>query len=207
MAPERLSVDDRDAFTAASFQVPRALEAALAGHYAIERPLGRGGMATVLLARDIKYDRPVAIKLLHPELAHEVGAGRFLREIRRTAQLNHPHIVPMLDSGEADGVPYFVMPYMDGGTLRRRLGTAGQLPVEDVIAIGGVIAGALDYAHRHGLIHRDVKPENILFSEGEVYLADFGIARATERAAGETATSRGLVPGTIAYMSPEQVSG
>ncbi len=164
MAPERMSIDDRDAFSAASSPVPPSLQAALAAHYTIEHPLGRGGMATVLLARDTKYDRPVAIKVLHPELAHAVGATRFLREIRRTAQLNHPHIVPMLDSGEADGIPYFVMPHMDGGTLRQRLTSERQLPVGDVIAIGGTIAGALDYAHRHGLIHRDEKPENILYS-------------------------------------------
>lgn len=207
MAPERMSIDDRDAFSPASPPISPALESALASHYTIEHLLGRGGMATVLLARDVKYDRQVAIKVLHPELAQAVGASRFLREIRRTAQLNHPHIVPMLDSGEADGIPYFVMPHMDGGTLRRRLSNEGRLPMEDVVATGGVIAGALDYAHRHGLIHRDVKPENILFSEGEPYLADFGIARATERALDETATSRGVVPGTIAYMSPEQVTG
>ena len=208
MADSRVSTDEREILASAAHEAaPPALVAALADHYAIRRRAGRGGMATVYLARDLKYDRDVAIKVLERELAHAVSAGRFLREIRRTAQLNHPHIVPMLDSGEADGVPYYVMPHMDGGTLRQRLARETRLPVEDAVGICGVIAGALGHAHRHGLIHRDVKPENILFSEGEPYLADFGIARATERSLDESGTSRGLVPGTIAYMSPEQVVG
>jgi eukaryotic-like serine/threonine-protein kinase len=187
--------------------VRAALAAALAGRYTIDSELGRGGMATVYLARDERHQRPVAIKVLDLGLARELGTEQFLREIRRTAQLHHPHIVQLLDSGDAEGLLFYVMPHMEGGTLRQRLSRERQLPVADVVAVGCQIAQALDHAHRHGLIHRDVKPENILFTEGQSCLADFGIARAMERAAGESSTLRGVLRGTIAYMSPEQAAG
>ena len=177
-----------------------------AGRYRIERELGQGATATVFLARDVLNDRPVAVKVLRAELAESVGAMRFLREIRLTAQLHHPHIVTVLDSGEHDGLLYFVLPYLDGGTLRERLERERQLTIPDAIEVGRTIAGALHYAHAHGLLHRDVKPENILMSGGQACLADFGIARALEHISGDTSSS-GLIRGTAAYMSPEQASG
>ncbi|HUF25913.1 MAG TPA: serine/threonine-protein kinase [Gemmatimonadaceae bacterium] len=178
-----------------------------AGRYTIERELGRGATATVYMARDPERGRTVAIKLLRQELAASTAAKQFVREIRRTSGLQHPRIVPVLDAGEHGGQLYCVLPYMDGGTLRHRLVREKQLPVTDAVAIARAVAEALDYAHQHGLIHRDVKPENILFTAGEACLADFGIARALEKSAGDTSTSRGIVRGTMAYMSPEQASG
>jgi eukaryotic-like serine/threonine-protein kinase len=180
------------------------LQAALAGRYTIERELGRGGMATVYLARDLKHDRPVALKLLRPELAAILGPERFLREIRVTANLQHPHILALLDSGAADGFLYYVMPYVEGESLRERLERESQLPLEEALGIIRALAGALDFAHRQGIIHRDIKPENILLYQGEPLVADFGIALAVSTAGRERLTETGLSLGTPAYMSPEQ---
>jgi tRNA A-37 threonylcarbamoyl transferase component Bud32 len=183
------------------------LSGPFAGRYTIERVLGRGATATVFLAHDSESDRKVAIKILKPELAESIGSHRFLREIRLTQKLHHPHIVPVLDSGEYERKLYFVLPLMDGGTLRDRLNRERQLAVPEAVAIAQDVASALEYAHKAGVIHRDVKPENILLAKDGVCLADFGIARAVERAVDESSTSTGIVRGTPAYMSPEQASG
>ncbi len=183
------------------------LKAALADHYMIERELGAGGMATVYLARDLKHDRPVAVKVLRPELAAVLGAERFLREIRLTAQLQHPHILTLIDSGEADGFLYYVMPYVEGESLHQRLAREGQLPLDEALRITRAIASALDFAHGHGVIHRDIKPENIMLHEGEPMVADFGIALAVSTAGQERLTETGISLGTPAYMSPEQTTG
>jgi serine/threonine protein kinase len=182
------------------------LTAALADRYEIERELGGGGMATVYLARDLKHDREVAIKVLRPELAAAVGPDRFLREIRITAKLNHPHVLPLLDSGQAGGLLYYVMPLVSGGSLRQRLGGEERLPLDVTLAIARQVASALDHAHRLGVIHRDVKPENILFSEGHAIVADFGVARALSGADREALTRTGVLIGTPGYMSPEQAT-
>jgi Tol biopolymer transport system component/tRNA A-37 threonylcarbamoyl transferase component Bud32 len=183
------------------------LSRALADRYAIERELGQGGMATVYLARDLKHDRHVAVKVLHPDLAAVVGAARFLAEIRTTANLQHPHILPLHDSGDADGYLFYVMPYVDGETLRTRLTRERQLPISDAVRIAREVASALDYAHRHGVIHRDVKPENVLLHDGSALVADFGIALAVQQARGVRMTQTGLSLGTPQYMSPEQAMG
>src|SRR6266853_3965693 len=183
--------------------LPR-LQAALADRYRVERELARGRTATVCLAHDLKHDRPVAIKVLHPELAAVVGAERFLREIQIAARLHHPQIVPLHDSGEADGLLYFVMPYVQGESLRDRLAREPQLPVADAVRIAVDVAGALGYAHSLGLVHRDIKPENILLEDGHALVADFGIARAISTAGSERLTETGIALGTPAYMSPEQ---
>jgi serine/threonine-protein kinase len=184
------------------------LNGELAGRYAVERELGRGGMATVYLADDLKHHRKVAIKVLRPEVGHLLGSDRFTREIRVAAALNHPHILPLYDSGEVDGLLFYVMPYVRGESLRQRLDREKQLPVPDVLRIAGQVGAALDHAHANGLIHRDIKPENILLHEGEAMLADFGIALAeTAPALGPRLTAVGLALGTPAYMSPEQASG
>jgi serine/threonine protein kinase/tetratricopeptide (TPR) repeat protein len=188
---------------------------ALRDRYVIERELGRGGMATVYLARDLKHDRPVALKVLHPELAKALGPDRFLREIKLAARLQHPHILSVHDSGQTDtgageGTPllWFTMPYVEGESLRERLAREQQLPVEDALRITREAALALDYAHRHGVIHRDIKPENILLCDGQALVADFGIGRALGMAEpGERLTETGVVIGTPAYMSPEQATG
>jgi formylglycine-generating enzyme required for sulfatase activity len=180
---------------------------ALAERYRIERELGHGGMATVYLARDLKHERHVAIKVLRPELAAVLGPERFLREIKLTAQLNHPHILPLLDSGNAGGFLFYAMPYVEGESLRDRLNREGRLPVEDALQVAREVADALDYAHRHDVLHRDIKPENILLEEQHAVVADFGIARAIDAAGGETLTATGMAIGTPMYMSPEQVSG
>jgi len=182
------------------------VRASLAGRYTIERELGRGGMATVYLSRDVKHDRPVALKVLRPELAAVLGAERFLREIRLTAQLQHPHILTLIDSGEADGFLYYVMPYVEGESLRQRLEREGQLPLDEAVRITRAIASALDFAHARGVIHRDIKPENIMLHQGEPMVADFGIAVAVSTAGRERLTETGLSLGTPAYMSPEQAS-
>ncbi len=182
------------------------LATALADRYGIQRELGRGGMATVYLARDVKHDRPVALKVLRPELAAVLGAERFLREIRLTAQLQHPHILTLIDSGEADGFLYYVMPYVEGESLRQRLEREGQLPLDEALRIARAIASALDFAHARGVIHRDIKPENIMLHQGEPMVADFGIALAVSMAGRERLTETGLSLGTPAYMSPEQAS-
>jgi hypothetical protein len=183
------------------------LKAALGDRYAIERELGRGGMAAVYLAADLKHDRQVAVKVLHSPLAAAIGSERFLREIKITAQLSHPHILPLLDSGEVEGLLYYVMPYVGGGSLRRRLAPGEALPTEVVVRIARQVADALDYAHRHGIIHRDVKPENILFSDSQAIVADFGIAKAVSSAGREALTGTGAPLGTVGYMSPEQAMG
>ena len=184
------------------------LNAALEGRYAIERELGEGGMATVYLADDLKHERKVALKVLKPELAALVGADRFLGEIKTTANLQHPHILPLFDSGEADGFVFFVMPLVEGESLRDRLDREKQLGVKEAVAITQKVADALDYAHEHGVVHRDIKPGNILLSErGEPLIADFGIALAVAQAGAGRITETGLSLGTPHYMSPEQATG
>jgi serine/threonine-protein kinase len=183
------------------------LKSALADRYQIERELGHGGMATVYLAEDLKHHRKVAVKVLKPELAAAIGPERFLREIEIAAQLTHPHILPLHDSGEAEGFLYYVMPYVEGESLRERLSRERHLPVEDAVSITTAVASALDYAHRHEVIHRDIKPENILVHEGQALVADFGIALAVSVAGGERLTETGLSLGTPCYMSPEQATG
>ncbi|MEO7521598.1 MAG: protein kinase [Gemmatimonas sp.] len=183
------------------------LTAALADRYEIEREVGRGGMATVYLARDLRHSRPVALKVLDPELGAVLGAERFLSEIRVTANLQHPNLLPLFDSGSAGGLLYYVMPFVDGETLRVRLERERQLPVDEAIRIATAIAAALDYAHRHGVIHRDLKPENILLHDGQPVVADFGIALALSNAGGQRLTQTGLSLGTPQYMSPEQATG
>jgi eukaryotic-like serine/threonine-protein kinase len=183
------------------------LTAALAGQYRIERKLGEGGMATVYLAHDLRHNRQVALKVLKPELAAVLGAQRFLQEIQVTANLQHPHILPLYDSGSADGVLFYVMPLVQGKSLRDRLDREKLLPVDETIRITRQVAGALDFAHRQGIIHRDIKPENILLHDGEALLTDFGIALAVTEAGGGRLTGTGLSIGTVQYMSPEQAAG
>ncbi|MEO6529041.1 MAG: protein kinase, partial [Gemmatimonadaceae bacterium] len=186
---------------------PTRLSAALAERYRVERELGQGGMATVYLAEDLKHRRKVALKVLKPELAAVIGADRFLREIETIAGLQHPHILGLIDSGEVDGTAYYVMPFVDGESLRDRLVREKQLPIADTIRIATEIAGALHYAHRHGVIHRDIKPENILLHDGQALVADFGIALAVSTAGGARMTETGMSLGTPHYMSPEQAMG
>ena len=182
------------------------LTALLADRYRIERELGRGGMATVYLAHDLRHDRPVALKVLHPDLASTLGPDRFQREIRLAARLQHPHILGVHDSGETGGFLWFTMPFVEGESLRSRLARERQLPLEEAVRISREAADALEYAHQHGIVHRDIKPENILLSSGHALVADFGIARAlSEDPAGLTGT--GMIVGTPSYMSPEQASG
>jgi serine/threonine-protein kinase len=183
------------------------LQAALADRYRLDRELGAGGMATVYLAHDVRHGRPVALKLLRPELAAVIGAERFLAEIRTTANLQHPHILPLFDSGEADGFLFYVMPFVEGESLRDRLTREKQLPVADAVRVASEVASALDYAHRHGVIHRDIKPENILLHDGQALVADFGIALAASKAGGTRMTETGMSLGTPHYMSPEQAMG
>ncbi|MBA2291761.1 MAG: serine/threonine-protein kinase, partial [Gemmatimonadales bacterium] len=183
------------------------LTTALADRYRIERELGQGGMATVYLAHDIRHERDVAIKVLHPDLGAALGSERFLSEIRTTAKLQHPHILPLLDSGEADGLLYYVMPLVTGETLRARLERERQLPIDDAVRIAREVADALGSAHALGIIHRDIKPENILLQGGHALVADFGIALAVQTAGGARMTQTGLSLGTPQYMSPEQAMG
>jgi len=183
------------------------LETGLRPRYEVERELGAGGMATVYLARDIRHDRLVAIKVLRPELAAVLGVDRFLQEIRVVAKLTHPNIVPLHDSGEANGMLYYVMPHLEGDNLRQVIEREGQLPVDRALEIAHGIAAALGYAHRQGVIHRDIKPDNILMHEGQPMLLDFGIALALWQAGGDRLTSTGLSLGTPSYMSPEQAVG
>jgi len=186
--------------------IPERLAAALTGRYTIERQLGQGGMATVYLAEDLKHKRKVALKVLKPELAAVLGAERFVQEITTTAALQHPHILPLFDSGSADGFLFYVMPFIDGETLRGKLDRETQLGIDEAVTITTDVADALDYAHRHGVIHRDIKPENILLHDGRPMVADFGIALALSAAAGGRMTETGLSLGTPHYMSPEQAT-
>jgi Tol biopolymer transport system component/predicted Ser/Thr protein kinase len=184
------------------------LTSALAGRYRVEHELGQGGMAVVYLAYDVRHDRKVALKVLRAELAAILGAERFLKEIKTTANLQHPHILPLHDSGEVEGLVYYVMPYVEGESLRDRLDREKQLPIDETVRIATEVASALDYAHRHGVVHRDIKPENVLLHEGRAQVADFGIALAASRTDGATRlTETGLSLGTPAYMAPEQAMG
>jgi len=190
-----------------STDVREQLTNALSTRYAVERLIGTGGMATVYLARDLKHDRQVALKVLNPELGAVLGADRFLAEIKVTANLQHPNLLPLFDSGDADGLLFYVMPYVEGESLRARLDREKQLPVDEALRLAIAVASALDYAHRRGVIHRDLKPENILLHEGQPLVADFGIALAVSKAGGNRVTQTGLSLGTPQYMSPEQATG
>src|SRR5690348_11383588 len=183
------------------------LQVALAERYKLEREIGRGGMATVYLAEDLKHRRPVALKVLSPDLAASLGTDRFLREIEIAARLAHPHILSLHDSGEADGLLYYVMPYVEGESLRGRLNRERQLPLGDALRISREVADALDYAHGRDVVHRDIKPENILFQAGHAVVSDFGIARAIRAAGVKRVTGMGVAVGTPGYMSPEQAGG
>ncbi len=183
------------------------LKARLQDRYVIERELGAGGMATVYLARDVRHGRKVALKVLHPELSAVIGPERFLKEIELTANLQHPHILPLFDSGEADGQLFYVMPFVDGETLRSRLDRETQLPISDALRLAVEVADALQYAHERGVIHRDIKPENILLQGGHALVADFGIALAVQSAGGQRMTQTGMSLGTPQYMAPEQAMG
>src|SRR6476661_8915889 len=183
------------------------LTAALADRYRIERELGSGGMATVYLAHDLKHEREVAIKVLREDLSASLGSGRFLREIRIAAQLQHPNILPLLDSGEADGFLYFVMPYIKGQSLRDRLSREGELPVQEAVRLIAEVVDALTHAHEHGVVHRDIKPDNVMLSGRHALVADFGVAKAISEATGRnTITTMGVALGTPSYMSPEQAT-
>ena len=188
-------------------KITAELSAALAGRYVVEREIGRGGMAVVYLARDTKHDRLVAVKVLNPELGAMLGAERFLSEIKTTATLHHPNLLPLFDSGEANGLLYYVMPFLEGESLRTRLEREQQLPIEDAVRIATGIANALSYAHAHGVIHRDLKPENVLLQHGQPIVLDFGIALAVRNAAEGRRTQTGISVGTPQYMSPEQAAG
>ena len=183
------------------------LSAALADRYRIERELGQGGMATVYLAQDLRHDRQVALKVLKPELAVVIGAERFLQEIRTTANLQHPHILPLHDSGQVDGTVFYVMPFVQGESLRDRLTRDKQLPVDEAMRVAREVADALGYAHERGIIHRDIKPENILLQRGHALVADFGIALAASKTGSSRMTETGMSLGTPHYMSPEQAMG
>jgi serine/threonine-protein kinase len=185
---------------------PERLASALSDRYRVEREIGSGGMATVYLAEDLKHHRKVAVKVLRPELAVVLGAERFLKEIEVTAHLQHPHVLPLFDSGEADSFLYYVMPYVEGESLRQKLNREKQLSIEEAVRITEQVASALDYAHRHDVIHRDIKPENILLQDGQALVADFGIALAVRAAGGDRLTETGLSLGTPQYMSPEQAT-
>ena len=183
------------------------LTSALGDRYALERQVGEGGMATVYLAQDLKHERKVAIKVLRPELSVSLGADRFLREIRVAANLQHPNILALYDSGECDGLLYYVMPFVEGESLRDRLSREQQLPLLDSLQITREAAEALAHAHQHGIVHRDIKPENILLLGGHALVADFGIARAVSQASEDKLTQTGMAVGTPHYMSPEQSLG
>src|SRR5512140_1640238 len=180
---------------------------AVAGNYRIEREIGRGGMAVVYRAHDERHDRTVALKMVHPEIGDALGSDRFLVEIRLAARLNHPHIVPLHDSGKIDGQLYYVMPFIEGPTLRDYLNRRGKLPPEEALKFAEQVASALDYAHRLNVVHRDIKPENVMIHEGAALVTDFGIAKAISSAKASNLTLTGTAIGTPAYMSPEQALG
>src|SRR6476646_3844489 len=188
-------------------EVLSRLQLALADRYRLDRELGQGGMAVFYLAEDLRHGRRVAIKVLHPELSAVLGGERVLAEIKVTANLQHPHILGLIDSGNADGLLYYVMPHVAGESLRARLIRDRQLPVDEALRLAREVASALDYAHRHGVVHRDIKPENILLQDGSALVADFGIALAVQEAGGERMTQTGMSLGTPQYMSPEQAMG
>ena len=183
------------------------LQAGLGDRYKVEREVGRGAMATVFLAHDVKHERSVALKVLRPELAINLGAERFLREIKLIAQLQHPHILPLYDSGECGGLLYYVSPYVGSENLRHRMHRDMQMPVEEAIRLVREVADALAYAHQHGIVHRDIKPENILLLDDHAVIADFGIARAIRMSGGHRLSEPGITIGTPTYMSPEQAGG
>src|SRR4051812_2650096 len=188
--------------------IPAALADALRSRYLLERELGRGGMATVYLARDLKHDRSVALKVLHTDLAAALGSVRFLLEIRQVARLQHPHILPVHDSGDSAGRLWFTMPYVEGESLRARLLHGGELPIREAVRLLRDVVDALAYAHRHGLVHRDIKPDNVLISGQHAIVADFGVAKALSIAGDRSSqTSAGLSLGTPGYMPPEQAAG
>src|SRR5437867_748758 len=188
-------------------ELKERLETALAGRYTVEREVGRGGMATVYLAQDRKHRRQVAVKILHPHIAAHLGTDRFLREIDIAARLSHPHILTLIDSGEADGLLFYIMPFVQGESLRDRMNRGGRLPLDEALQTTRHVAQALGYAHQHGVVHRDVKPENVMLYEGEAMVTDFGIAKALSAAGSDNITQTGSTVGTPAYMSPEQASG
>ncbi len=183
------------------------LKTALADRYAIERELGSGGMATVYLAEDLKHHRKVAVKVLRPELAAALGPERFHREIQIAARLTHPHILTLIDSGDADGFLYYVMPYIEGQSLRDKLAHEGELPIAEAVRVLRDVVDALDHAHKHGVVHRDIKPDNVMLSERHALVTDFGVAKAVSEATGaQQLTTEGVALGTPAYMSPEQAA-
>ena len=183
--------------------IPSRLTAALADHYLIERELGAGGMATVYLAEDLKHHRKVAVKVLRPDLAASLGPERFLREVTIAANLQHPHVLPLYDSGQADGFLYYVMPYVEGTNLRQKLIREGELPIAEAVRILRDMADAMAYAHQHGVVHRDIKPENVMLSGRHALVTDFGVAKAVSQATGrQTLTTAGVALGTPTYMSP-----
>ncbi|MDH5550935.1 MAG: serine/threonine protein kinase, partial [Gemmatimonadota bacterium] len=188
-------------------EITTALRAALADRYDLVRMVGQGGMATVYLAQDLKHERDVALKVLRPDLAASIGTQRFLKEIAIAARLSHPHIVALHDSGESQGFLYYVMPYVDGESLRALLRRSAPLPLGVVLGITRQVADALGYAHRMGVLHRDIKPENILLAQGHAFVVDFGIAKAVSTAGGPPTTRTGFALGTPGYMSPEQAAG
>ncbi len=188
-------------------ELQQRLATALAGRYTIEREVGRGGMATVYRAEDVKHRRPVAVKVLHPHIAAHLGSERFLREIQIAARLSHPHILSLIDSGEAGGLLFYIMPFIQGESLRDRLNRTGRLPIAEALQLGRDVAGALGYAHAQGVVHRDIKPENVMLYEGEAMVTDFGIAKGLSAAGSENLTQTGSTVGTPAYMSPEQAAG
>ena len=183
------------------------LQSAIADRYKVERELGRGGMATVFLATDIRHERQVAIKVLHPDLSATIGAERFEREIKLAAKLQHPHILGLIDSGQADGLLYYVMPFVEGESVRDKLDREKQLSIDEALQITLEVADALGYAHAQNIVHRDIKPENVMMSNGHALVADFGIARARTEAGQSKLTQTGMAVGTPVYMSPEQATG
>ncbi len=189
------------------FDTADTLNRTLADRYEVEREVGRGGMATVYLARDVRHARPVALKVLHPDLAVSIGPERFLREIQIAARLQHPHIVPLYDSGQVGDLLFYVMPFVAGESLRQRLEREPRLPLEEAVGIARAVASALDYAHRQQIVHRDIKPENVMLHEGEAVVTDFGIAKALSAASASSLTQTGTAIGTPTYMSPEQAGG